>query len=211
MVLFGLTLQADLEDDKEPKINLVLKLGAKYEVKEPYINVFSEGLKLTEFNQMVREIRFGFHSGLKPHPGKDGLSGNYFMRNQEKGYVGIFKPIDEESFAPNNPKGFQGPFGSKTFRNGIISGECAAREVAAYMLDNKHMHNVPETAFVEIKHENFISTNIEQLSIDGMESLIPFNKDDIKEGVKFGSLQVLKKNNGESGDFSSSLFTIEYS
>jgi hypothetical protein len=35
----------------------------------------------------------------------DGTSGAYIMRNQEKTGIAIFKPIDEEPFAPNNPRG----------------------------------------------------------------------------------------------------------
>ena len=50
--------------------------------------------------------------------------------------VAIFKPIDEEPFAPNNPKGRQGPFGSETLRPGVKSGESTIREIAAYFLDH---------------------------------------------------------------------------
>ncbi len=58
------------------------------------------------------------------------------MMNQQKRKVAIFKPIDEEPFAPNNPRGNTGPFGSQTFRAGVLSGESCIREVAAYLLDH---------------------------------------------------------------------------
>ena len=34
------------------------------------------------------------------------------MRNIQKQKIAIFKPIDEEPFAPNNPRGNTGQFGS---------------------------------------------------------------------------------------------------
>lgn len=77
------------------------------------------------------------------------------MRNQEKTPIAIFKPIDEEPFAPNNPRGHQGPFGSQTFRPGVLSGESCVREVAAYILDSDGFSSVPQTTFVEIVHNAF--------------------------------------------------------
>lgn len=53
-----------------------------------------------------------FNSGLNPRLVDDGTSGTYEMRNTLKQKIAIFKPIDEEPFAPNNPRGHQGPFGS---------------------------------------------------------------------------------------------------
>ena len=62
--------------------------------------------------------------------------------------MAIFKPFDEEPFAPNNPRKFVGELGSPGFRRGILSGESATREVAAYMLDSTGFHGVPETTYV---------------------------------------------------------------
>jgi len=67
---------------------------------------------------------------------KEGTSGGYLLQSSDHEYLGIFKPIDEEAFASNNPKGYTGKMGTIGFRNGILSGECAAREVAAYLLDS---------------------------------------------------------------------------
>lgn len=71
----------------------------------------------------------------------------------------IFKPLDEEPFADNNPKGYPGKLGSPGFRAGIRSGESASREVAAYLLDRKGFHNVPETIFAEMRHHYFSKSN----------------------------------------------------
>ena len=61
--------------------------------------------------------------------------------------VSIFKPYDEEPFAPNNPRNFVGELGGHGFRSGILSGESATREVAAFMLSGGY-HGVPPTTYV---------------------------------------------------------------
>ena len=82
----------------------------------------------------------------------DGTSGPYLMRGKKKHPVAVFKPIDEEAFAPNNPRDHIGPFGSQTFRSGVLSGEACIREVAAFLLDKGNFSNVPATSLVEIYH-----------------------------------------------------------
>jgi hypothetical protein len=57
------------------------------------------------------------------------------LENHEKRKIAIYKPFDEEPFTPNNPKGYIGTFGGSGIRKGILSGECATREVAPYLLD----------------------------------------------------------------------------
>lgn len=63
--------------------------------------------------------------GLKPELMEYGTAGTYFLKDITRKIVGVFKPIDEEAFAPNNPKGNIGEFGSKSFRSGVLSGEGA--------------------------------------------------------------------------------------
>jgi len=41
----------------------------------------------------------------------DGTSGTYFLRGGNKKPQAVFKPIDEEAFAPNNPRDYVGAFG----------------------------------------------------------------------------------------------------
>ena len=74
------------------------------------------------------------------------------MRNPNKETIALFKPIDEEAFAPNNQKGYRGKFGQESFRKGILSGEGSIREVVAFLLDKKNFFKVPETTFVEMSH-----------------------------------------------------------
>jgi hypothetical protein len=77
------------------------------------------------------------------------------MRGSSKAPVAIFKPIDEEQFAPNNPRDFTGSFGDATFRPGVLSGEATIREVAAYLLDHDHFSGVPYTELVAVAHDSF--------------------------------------------------------
>lgn len=77
------------------------------------------------------------------------------MENHEKKKIAIFKPHDEEPFAPSNPRGYIGNLGGNGIRKGILSGEAATREVAAYVLDVNKFHKVPSTTYVEFYHPSF--------------------------------------------------------
>jgi len=75
--------------------------------------------------------------------------------------LAIFKPIDEEAMAPNNPRGHVGPFGSSSFgKAGVLSGEFCVREVAAYLLDTDGFSGVPPTTMVEVTNDDFRSLTI---------------------------------------------------
>jgi len=89
---------------------------------------------------------------LKPKLTDDGTSGTYLLRGPNKKPLAVFKPIDEEAFAPNNPRDHVGPFGSRSFRAGVLSGEACIREVAAYLLDKDGFSGVPPTTMVETTH-----------------------------------------------------------
>ena len=119
-----------------------------------------------KINKLINEVQLGFLNNLKPSANIDeGTSGVYFLKNTNKNIIGIFKPIDEEAFAPNNQKGYIGKFGQPSFRKGILSGEGSIREVAATLFDkDKHMFKIPETTFVEISHESF-SNNSKNLDM----------------------------------------------
>jgi hypothetical protein len=61
--------------------------------------------------------------GLKPELMEYGTAGTYFLKDITRKIVGVFKPIDEEAFAPNNPKGNIGEFGSKSLDLGYFQGK----------------------------------------------------------------------------------------
>ena len=110
---------------------------------------------------------------------EEGTSGSYILNNID-GSVAVFKPIDEEAFAPNNPRGMKGLFGSETSRPGIKSGEATIREIAAYLLDHGGFSGVPATTLVSIKHECFSSPAINDTNF--------VSQDDID--LMFGLIQI---------------------
>ena len=159
-------------EKKHPKISYEIidndnnKENPNFEIK-----VYGTFPCCDSLKKIIRKISYAFALGLNPVIVEDGTSGTYKLRNPEKEIVGIFKPFDEEPFAPNNNKNNVGKFGSETFRKGILSGEGTIREVAAYILDkkDKNMENifdVPPTTFVEISHPFFNKNNEEMLYID---------------------------------------------
>ena len=94
----------------------------------------------------------GIQQEFSPKLCGEGTSGSYFMKESGEN-VAVFKPIDEEPYAPNNPRGMKGLFGSATCRDGVKSGELTVREVAAYMLDHENFAGVPATCLVELVHQ----------------------------------------------------------
>jgi hypothetical protein len=76
-----------------------------------YIDVFGSMQCPQELQSAIKDIESGFKKGLKPKLTDDGTSGTYLMRGISKKPVAVFKPIDEEAFAPNNPRDHVGRFG----------------------------------------------------------------------------------------------------
>jgi hypothetical protein len=73
--------------------------------------------------------------------------------------LAVFKPIDEEQFAPNNPRQFRGNFGDATFRKGVRSGEQTIRELAAFLLDHGGFSKVPPVQISEFGANLFSSSD----------------------------------------------------
>ena len=119
------------------------------------VEVFGSMRCPPELEETIKDIKDGLAEGLKPKLTDDGTSGTYILRGSSKNAVAAFKPIDEEAFAPNNPRNHVGPFGSTSFRAGVLSGEACIREVAAYLLDKDGFSGVPPTTMVEARHDSF--------------------------------------------------------
>jgi hypothetical protein len=58
-----------------------------------------------------------------------------------------------------------GPFGSQTFRAGVLSGEATIREVAAYLLDRDGFSGVPPTTMIEMSHSSLKSFKFSNFEI----------------------------------------------
>lgn len=134
--------------------------------------------------------------------------------------------MDEEAYAPNNPRGYVGELGSTGFRKGILSGESANREVAAYILDyytSGGRHRVPITTYIEFYHPSFdLNTDYTYTTTDfkkntqispstsTTKSSIGTTKNESKRiFTKHGSLQLFKYHEGVVGDFGDSLYPVE--
>lgn len=98
-----------------------------------------------------------------------------------------------------------GELGSDAICKGILSGECATREVAAYLLDSYggSFHSVPTTTYVEFYHPIFEQQNLVPSSpiVSAQEELLNLHD------TKHGSLQEFVNSVGMASDFGSSRFS----
>ena len=169
---------------------------------------------------LVRECRSGFMRGLAPQLTLEGSGGVYLLRNAKKEVVALFKPEDEEPFAPNNPRGYTGTMGQSGFRRGVLSGEAASREIAAYLLDKDGFVGVPFTTKVEACHDKFYtaphlmaSENID-CENDHCRASEPGECDCPRSGastqsrVKVGSLQQFVHYDDLAGDLAAQCFPV---
>ena len=155
----------------------------------------------SSLEKIINQALIGFAKGLKPKLLEDGTSGVYQIRNVDKEVIAIFKPFDEEPNAPNNQKGYVNSFGSKSFREGILSGEATIREEATYLLDSfcdKYNFDVPATTFVELCHKGF-KINFEEMKI--MENDEYVKRSSIMKRFLFENLRIGKDNNLSDQDF----------
>ena len=193
----------------------------------------------SSLEKIINQALIGFAKGLKPKLLEDGTSGVYQIRNVDKEVIAIFKPFDEEANAPNNQKGYVNSFGSKSFREGILSGEATIREEATFLLDSfcdKYNFDVPSTTFVELCHKAF-KINFEEMKTMENDEYVKrssimkrFLIENLRGGKgnnsseqdifmsnekynyipkKYGTLQKFISSTGVVADYSYSLFTVE--
>lgn len=154
-----------------------------------FIRIVPGALCSHMLHETINEVNQGMKIGLVPNLTWDGTGGTYLMRDNHRKIRGVFKPIDEEAYAPFNPRGYTGPLNSPGIRLGIYSGECAYREVAAYLIDYGGFSGVPATALAESQHKNYNYKH---------------NK---ASTAKKGSFQEFIPNKGAIEDFSPSIFS----
>lgn len=151
---------------------------------------------------MVNSTYGGLESGHYPIRSMEGTGGAYFMLDSlGQKYVSVFKPIDEEPMAVNNPRGLPLSLDGEGLKKGTRVGEGAFREVAAYILDHpkgghrslfgegKGFAGVPPTFMVKCLHGGFNHPG------------------DLT--VKIGSLQMFMENNGSCEDMGPGAFPVE--
>lgn len=132
-----------------------------------------------EVERLVTRVRAGLELGVAPQPIPEGEGGTYVLFDAAKRPVAIFKPSDEEPPALNNPK----KHAESPSRKGIIPGDGALRETAAYLLD-RGWAGVPPTTMLEIRHPVF------------------------GPGCKVGSCQEWIHGSEAAGGFGPSLFSV---
>jgi len=144
----------------------------------------------------------GLDNGNRPIRSSEGSGGAYLMQDSTGlEFVSVFKPIDEEPNAMNNPRGLPSSPDGEGLKRGTRVGQGAFREVAAYLLDHPKngrrafsreavgFSGVPPTGLVRCLHKAF----------------------NHPKGVtaKIGSLQKFVKNNGSCEDLGPGSFSVE--
>lgn len=146
---------------------------------------------------MINSTLEGLKKGNYPIRSSEGTGGTYLMQDGEgEEHVSVFKPIDEEPMAMNNPRGLPRSSNGEGLKRGTKVGEGAVREVAAYILDHPRsgprmetgeamgFAGVPPTVMVKCMHQG--------LKI-----------------VKMGSLQKFMNNDGNCEDIGVGVLSVE--
>ena len=158
---------------------------------------------------MIDSSFSGLKNGYKPIRSSEGSGGTYFMQDS-KGveYVSVFKPIDEEPMAVNNPRGLPVSTNGEGLKRGTKVGEGAVREVAAYVLDHPKagprllsgepigFAGVQPTVMVRCSHKAF---NYPDVGVCGS----------LMMDQKVGSLQKFMSNDGNCEDIGPGRFPVE--
>ncbi|CAI9763847.1 unnamed protein product [Fraxinus pennsylvanica] len=177
--------------------------------KSPGIDILLEPVIVNPKIQLAREIRDwidstrdGLYSRNYPIRSLEGTGGTYFMLDASGNkYLSMFKPIDEEPMAVNNPRGLPLSEDGEGLKKGTRVGEGAIREYAVYLLDHpksgrrsfsgelRGFAGVPPTVLVSCLHKGF----------------------NHPKGViaKIGSLQMFMENNGSCEDMGPGAFPVE--
>ena len=158
----------------------------------------------------VAEASAALEARVAPTLVDDGLGGTYILHGQAGERLCVFKPRDEEPCAENNPKAsqqaFQASVGEGGMREGILVGEAAHNESAAYQLDaserSAHFCHVPPTAVVRTEHSAFFDRQCGEGDSYFEAKASPFRC----RKEKVGSLQRFVQSDGCADDFAPILF-----
>ncbi|CAN6341017.1 unnamed protein product [Urochloa humidicola] len=159
---------------------------------------------------LVSAVRAGMENGKAPVMSSEGTGGAYFMQDASgHRHVAVFKPVDEEPMAPNNPRGLPVSATGEGLKKGTRVGEGALREVAAYVLDHPiggrrsftghaavGFAGVPPTALVRCMHKGFRQPE------EGSVNVHP-------PAFKVGSMQAFVKNCGSCEDMGPGAFPVQ--
>ncbi|XP_061350938.1 phosphatidylinositol 4-kinase gamma 2 [Gastrolobium bilobum] len=156
---------------------------------------------------MINSTFEGLKKGNSPIRSSEGTGGTYFLQDSTgHEHVSVFKPMDEEPMAVNNPRDLPSSSNGEGLKRGTKVGEGALREVAAYILDHPRsgprlvsgevigFSGVPPTVMVQCLHEEFNHPNGYACT---------------SKHVKIGSLQKFINNEGNCEDIGPAAFPVE--
>lgn len=166
-------------------------------------------MKMKELGVMWEMMKWtyeGLKKGKRPIRSAEGSGGTYFMQDARgEEYVSVFKPIDEEPMAENNPQGLPTSSNGEGLKIGTKVGGGAVREVAAYILDHPRsgedeeeaimgFSGVPPTLMVKCLHPGFNH---------------PLGYNASSHNLKIGSLQMFIDNDGNCEDIGPGAFPVD--
>ncbi|GJT24749.1 phosphatidylinositol 4-kinase gamma 2-like protein [Tanacetum coccineum] len=157
---------------------------------------------------MLSLVSDGLKKSKKPIRASEGMGGAYFMQHPSGfKYVGVFKPMDEEPMAVNNPQGLPLSKNGEGLKKGTKVGEGALREVAAYTLDHplsrpRGIKNEFESGFAGVPPTVMVKCLSSEFNH-------PQGYDGGVENIKVGSLQMFFENCGSCEDMGPRDFPVE--
>ncbi|KAI8544955.1 hypothetical protein RHMOL_Rhmol07G0005800 [Rhododendron molle] len=199
----------DDEVERESGYSLETKKTLEVPRKPPNRDFFLEPVIINSkiempsvLEDLVKSTYQGLARGNYPIRSAEGTGGAYFMMDASgKKYVSVFKPIDEEPMAVNNPRDLPLSVNGEGLKKGTKVGQGALREVAAYIIDHpkkghrlisgeeRGFSGVPPTMLVKCLHGGFNHP-------DGLT-------------VKIGSLQMFVENYGSCEDMGPGAFPMK--
>lgn len=164
------------------------KIGLYVDAQVPFTN---------ELRDRVHACLGAMLSGIQPRLTDEGTGATYMLKDTTASHcLAVFKPKDEEAFAPQNPRGYVGKEDTPGLRSGVLSTQQAAREVAAYLLDHDKFANVPETTLCHAKHPKF--------------SKVKGKNGGDKTVWKIGAFQAFVEAKDTTGNFAPQVFATEH-
>ncbi|KAK7410714.1 hypothetical protein VNO78_01724 [Psophocarpus tetragonolobus] len=158
--------------------------------------------------ELIKITSEGLEKGRKPIQSSEGSGGAYLMQDSSGlKYVSVFKPIDEEPMAINNPQGLPVSEDGEGLKKGTRVGQGALREVAAYILDHprkgpRSYSNNGEQGFAGVP-----PTVMVKCLDKGFHNVEGYHK--VSGNAKIGSLQMFMRNVGSCEDMGPSTFPVE--
>jgi len=172
------------------------------EVKSPtdeFVQLIDGASSPPALQHAVQNAFEGLKKNCSPVLCEEGVGGTYFIHDDKKQVIAVFKPQDEEACSVNNPKGFRKNSNSMGgYKEGFSVGDGSIRECAAYLLDYDNFSGVPATDLVVIQHPVFYHSGDDE-ELDTIFQLDPpFPESPTKP--KVGSFQQFIKNDGNTDD-----------